>query len=366
MDSHYSSFDVLYAQLLPEEKNARLMNLAKNNGSSELIEILIQCGADINITCPNGMTPFLFAVKAGNHKTISVFLKHNIFTLCDTDRLGYNALMLTLWHDQLKNTFYFLMKNYGQYMSVDMINAAMISAAIKEKPEEAQVLMNTKKINVNYRDYKGNTALMYAVMYDNVKMIELLLTNNADINIKNFENETVFDWAKKSEDPAVLDALSKSWRIGLLIRTPTPKIYPDLSEFLPAVPLCQEFLIGENQDEEMFDEDSIMQNFSTLSLNAAFPIFQPSAPSADLFDGDQRGIKRKAVKQLDDPKREIKKRNINECLITKSFAVLSLEDPQDFFFPPTCVFSLEERGVKRKAPRHLNERGRDIKKYKIP
>lgn len=41
-----------------------------------------------------------------------------------------------------------------------------------------------KKVNLDYKDKNHKTALFYAIENKNVKMIDLLINNNANINIK--------------------------------------------------------------------------------------------------------------------------------------------------------------------------------------
>ena len=53
---------------------------------------------------------------------------------------------------------------------------------------------NIENYDVNYIFYQGTpnqtTALIYAVYYDRLEIVELLLKNKANVNIVNYDNET--------------------------------------------------------------------------------------------------------------------------------------------------------------------------------
>ena len=52
-----------------------------------------------------------------------------------------------------------------------------------------------KKLDVNYQNNFGDTALHIAMIEENLDIIKLLLNNNADLLIKNNEKKTPFDLA---------------------------------------------------------------------------------------------------------------------------------------------------------------------------
>jgi ankyrin repeat protein len=52
-----------------------------------------------------------------------------------------------------------------------------------------------KKLDINYQNNFGDTALHIAMVEENLDIIQLLLNNNADLLIKNNERKTPFDLA---------------------------------------------------------------------------------------------------------------------------------------------------------------------------
>ena len=57
--------------------------------------------------------------------------------------------------------------------------------------------------DVNAADNDGNTPLMHSVISENVKVIEILIENGANIEVKNAEGKTAYELAQEqgvSED----------------------------------------------------------------------------------------------------------------------------------------------------------------------
>ncbi|WP_207690024.1 ankyrin repeat domain-containing protein [Desulfonema limicola] len=53
------------------------------------------------------------------------------------------------------------------------------------------------KGDLNVRDKKGNTPLMYAVSSKNIRLMDILISNGADVNINNKKGQTALDMAYK-------------------------------------------------------------------------------------------------------------------------------------------------------------------------
>lgn len=286
--SSYSAFYELYLACTQADKNTHLLNVAKK-GNFDLIQILINVGASLEARDSVGLTPFLCAVKSKDHISIAILLSHCPHSLFDTDQNGDNALALTLWHDN-ENTFRFLIEAYGDYMSSDMFDVALIAATINDNVEAVQLLIDTKKIDINKKNRHGDTPLICAVMFEKTKIIERLLANCADVTLKNEKGETILELAINTKNMAVCDLIMKS-------RRSIPSIYPDLSPFF-----CQK-----TADEEM-EEATMTNSFATLSLSAPLIFLTPSAPPLeDLFVATQQGTKRKALCYLSERGREMKK-----------------------------------------------------------
>ena len=119
--------------------NTILMNVSAR-GQSDILELLLEHGANINIKDKYGRTAFTYAVSAGNDNIIKILLKN-----------GYN--------------------------------------------------INTQNNN------DGNTALSIAVLSGNSSTVKLLLDYSADHSIKNKYGQTAMDIAKKEKNYEIIGIL---------------------------------------------------------------------------------------------------------------------------------------------------------------
>lgn len=98
-------------------------------------------------------------------------------------------------------TFYY----YSSYMSIkdkadfdrpDENGDTLLRWAIyRNEPLFVQFLIENGA-DVNYRNKWNWTPLFWAVHYNNTRMVEYLLNNSADITIKDYENDTVYDYSQ--------------------------------------------------------------------------------------------------------------------------------------------------------------------------
>ena len=62
-------------------------------------------------------------------------------------------------------------------------------------------LLVDHKVEINWKDWFGSTALMYAAHKGNIAIISYLLKNGADIHFKDKEGNTVLSAAKEGNHP---------------------------------------------------------------------------------------------------------------------------------------------------------------------
>ena len=82
-------------------------------------------------------------------------------------------------------------------------------AAYGDNLKIAQALIDAKA-DPNATDMFGNNALREAIVTKRVKMIELLLRNGADPQLRNKEGDTMLDLAKKYGTPEIVSLMEKS------------------------------------------------------------------------------------------------------------------------------------------------------------
>eukprot|EP00833_Pecoramyces_ruminatium_P000789 jgi/Orpsp1_1/1174821/evm.model.c7180000051561.2 len=79
-----------------------------------------------------------------------------------------------------------------------------------------QLLLENGINDVNHQDYRGNTALHYAVGVKDRKIVDMLLANGADVSIKNNEGLDTIQFAKKLRQDLVNKVMEYSYLIAKL------------------------------------------------------------------------------------------------------------------------------------------------------
>ncbi|MCH9660599.1 MAG: ankyrin repeat domain-containing protein, partial [Bacteroidetes bacterium] len=61
----------------------------------------------------------------------------------------------------------------------------------------------------NLANFNGSTALIFAVTFNRVDMISLLLNNGADVNLKDDRGNTAISHAQMQKNAVVVDLLNR-------------------------------------------------------------------------------------------------------------------------------------------------------------
>ncbi|MBN1499710.1 MAG: ankyrin repeat domain-containing protein [Spirochaetes bacterium] len=138
----------IYGILEFQHKNSGTTALheAAKIGDFETVEMLLKNGADAFVTDESGMTPYLLSLKNANTSSSEVILKY-----LKSGKIRSSENSVTG----------FIEKNY----------IPIIEDLLK------------KKINVNVKDFSGNTAVHYAVQTGLYDIVKVLIDNNANVNI---------------------------------------------------------------------------------------------------------------------------------------------------------------------------------------
>ena len=201
------------------------LNTAAHWEQNEIVELLIQKGANINYNIePFRATPLHIAAEKGNTKMVS-FLVDNGADLIAKDNYRFTPLHLAASEGSVNSVELLIKKGSDVNAKSDSGSTPLHGAAsqghkeiaglligagsevnsnndFKETPlhnaakkgrEETAKLLIDKGANVNSIDRYLDTPLHYAAEYGQMDIVELLISKDANINAKNDDGETPID-----------------------------------------------------------------------------------------------------------------------------------------------------------------------------
>lgn len=185
------------------------LNEACVTGNIDIIELLIESGADVN--CNDGLTPLsiVYSSKVNNWYAISQILIENGASLDYTTE--YSGKKSSVLIDIVQNrpgassssyesdneeeviaAFNYALDNCDQN-NVNWMRVLQHSVS-SDRIEITKVLLNDGYCNVNDTSV-GMTALMFAARDSTIEMVQLLLDYGADKNIQSSNGKTAYDYA---------------------------------------------------------------------------------------------------------------------------------------------------------------------------
>ena len=170
---------------------------AIKDGNVQLIEMLIQHGADINHKCGFGVVPLLIAVCNDDIQTVNLLLEHGADPNFCTQKhaKGKTILMESVQRNNKEITEALLNAN-ARVNDITKIsrNSALILATVHESIECLKILLQGGS-NLDQQNFNGETALCMAAILGSVESIEILLQHNASIDVQDFCKRTPLMYA---------------------------------------------------------------------------------------------------------------------------------------------------------------------------
>ncbi len=159
------------------------IHFAARNNSLEAVQTLIQKGANLEALTNNHETPLFIAVKYGSPHVVRTLLEHNART--DVQNNEGKTLCEIATSEAVK----YLLPVCSHKLSITQKFLALLQLQDKEKVFRFWEKYKDN-INVNAKDYKNNTPLIHASAIGYVKIVQELLQRNADPNVKNRQGNT--------------------------------------------------------------------------------------------------------------------------------------------------------------------------------
>ncbi len=152
--------------------------LAVIEGDEEIVNLLIQAGAELNVQKWNGETPLFAAIEHNKLNIVKALIQAKADVNFKSD--GGNTPLMKVsqcsWLDE------------------------------KDRHEILNALIEAKA-DLNMKNKRGLTALSMATLANNIKHVEMLLQAKADPTIKDSSGNTALDYALRKHDNPKLAAL---------------------------------------------------------------------------------------------------------------------------------------------------------------
>lgn len=181
------------------------LHWAAQFGNQFTIQLLLNKGADVNRTNIDGDTALHFAVNEKNIATINLLIKHNA-KVNATNEAGN-----TLLHVAAKNTdlltLDLLLKEGAKVNVTNMDGNSPLHIAAQGGNKSMLELLLDNGANINFNNKDGRSPLHCAVLGGNIFNIELLLSKGAKINTKDCIGDTLIHFAAKRRETSILELL---------------------------------------------------------------------------------------------------------------------------------------------------------------
>ncbi len=190
-----------------DKQDMTALMFAAENNSPDVVQVLLDAGADINAKDKQDMTALMHAVTGKCDADVVEKLLNARADVCIKDKKGKTALM---YAEEKKSSSEVVKKlQYAQMVAqnarrdIDFCNICATGTV-----EEVRQALDSGA-NIAAQDPQGKTALMYAAEKNSLKVVQVLLKAEAKIiNAKDKDGMTVLMYAAKSnDDPAVMEEL---------------------------------------------------------------------------------------------------------------------------------------------------------------
>jgi ankyrin repeat protein len=158
------------------------LTLAVGLGFPEMVKLLLDKGADVNLVNENGDTSLMIAVSSGNLEITRLLLNRDA-DINLVNRYGLSTFEIAVESDSMEMIELLLNKG-GNGIPIENATALIFHASMTSLP--ILKLLVKKGVNINVLNNRAQTPLMFAVRETNttgsLEIVEFLLSNGADIN----------------------------------------------------------------------------------------------------------------------------------------------------------------------------------------
>ena len=169
------------------------LQLAAKHGHADVVQVLVESGAELDIRNNRGETALYWAARSGHKPIVELLLAKGADAMIE-DSEGWTALDWAVIRGYSELAQLLLDRCYHIDPEYSGANRALILAAEAGTEMTVQMLLDLGA-EVNWRDPVGSTALAWAIPEGHEKVIRLLLDNGADVNSRDVYENTPLHWS---------------------------------------------------------------------------------------------------------------------------------------------------------------------------
>ena len=191
--------DIDIVELFMKDKNVddinnlNLINIASRYGYKNIVKLLIDKGANVNIISSNYNNTALMQAATYGYKDIVELLIDNGASIDIQDYIGITALIKAALH--YKDIVELLINKGADINIKDNYGKTALMYALEVGNTDIAKLLIDSGANINIKDNMGFTALIYATNRNKKDMVELLIIKG--VNIDNYNGNIILNWAKQ-------------------------------------------------------------------------------------------------------------------------------------------------------------------------
>lgn len=181
---------------------------AAARGDLEVVKVLLERGADVNVRDNKGYTALFHALEARYDEVSEVLLNHPNLDPTARGLNGISALSSYVWRDK-KEAVRKLLERGADVNAQDNDGDAPLHGAAQNGNVEIIDMLLAKGADPNLKNKLGGTPLMWAAVFGHEGAARRLIERGADPSLKDAEGMTARDWAIKNNRHDVARLLAK-------------------------------------------------------------------------------------------------------------------------------------------------------------
>ena len=165
------------------------------NGYTNVVNYLLQIGAEPNVVDYNGVTALMYAIVKNDMKTAQIFVNYPKAINFREPRFSMMPLMWAMIHGDT-NIVKLLLSKTTDVDTKDKDGWTALHYAVIHGRKDCVRTLVTHKANINAQDNDGKTPLMRASENGEEQIVRHLVENGAEVYKRNKEGKTALDYSK--------------------------------------------------------------------------------------------------------------------------------------------------------------------------